>query len=64
MQLRGAVLIDVKISARAGGAKEDSVSSVNTRNFAMVKHNLQGHQTDMLEILYIPLDLTEDCSGS
>lgn len=50
MHLRGTVLIDVKISARVGGAKDDSVSSVNTRNFAMVKKHLQGHQTDMLEV--------------
>ncbi len=53
MQLRGTegtVLIDVKISARVGEEKDDRVSSVNTRNVAIVKQNLQGNQTDMLEM--------------
>lgn len=53
MQLRGPegiVPIDVKISARVGEEKDDRVSRENTRNVAIVKQNLQGNQTDTLEM--------------
>lgn len=40
----------MKISARVGEEKDDRVSRVNTRNIAIVKQNLQGNQTDMLNV--------------